>query len=170
MKFFRWNRPSSSKIIRIGVGASSSDSVQERVLSTLLDRNGRHRRGSSWSQKNVLVIGATNRGFDWRCFIETWSIWQAHLRKLTKSFETCFIHLFIHIFIHLDTAAWWNGTQTNSRFIPQNKSIDPSVDTATFSRPNCQLTGADPKGLVQEAAIRHVRWIVYVRWEHLKKL
>lgn len=35
----------------------------------------------------------------------------------------------------------------------KNKSIDPSVDTATLAAQTANYTGADLKGLVQEAAI-----------------
>lgn len=44
-----------------GVGASSGDSVQERVLSTLLNEMDGIGVAAAGSQKNVLVIGATNR-------------------------------------------------------------------------------------------------------------
>lgn len=44
-----------------GVGASSGDSVQERVLSTLLNEMDGIGVAAAGSQRNVLVIGATNR-------------------------------------------------------------------------------------------------------------
>lgn len=95
-----------------GVGASSGDSVQERVLSTLLNEMDGIAGGN---KRNVLVIGATNR----RDLIDDALLRPGRFDR--HIYVSGYMGLFFKInrIIVLDPSPYGKGPQRDSRFIPK---------------------------------------------------
>jgi transitional endoplasmic reticulum ATPase len=108
----------------------SSDAVQERVLSTLL--NEMDGIDLACSTSNVLVIGATNRPD---------LIDEALLRP--GRFDR-------HICIPLPSQT---GRQDILRLFLRGKEFEESLDFSELARRTEGFSGADLKGLVQEAGL-----------------
>lgn len=112
-----------------GVGNDSGDSVQERVLSTLLNEMDGIGAGG---RSNVLVIGATNR----KDLID-----EALLRP--GRFDR-------HIYIPPPSKP---GRIESLNLFLKGKDVSPCVNVEKLAELTEGFTGADLKGLVQEAGI-----------------
>lgn len=90
-----------------GVGASSGDSVQERVLSALLNEMDGIAGGS---RRNVLVIGATNR----RDLIDDALLRPGRFDRhiYVNNYIICFL-----LIIFVDPTAYRKGPQRDSRIV-----------------------------------------------------